>query len=129
MDFLKRLENEVGYTIYSRGKDYYNRGRAGNFKLYGVDEEYYGEGVRNLEGTVKGSNYLNYKTEVIFSSDEVLDFNCSCMYFRENTKPCKHIVAVAMAAYNLVLKKEKIEKVAIDIHLDFLKNPMGEKKI
>ena len=128
MDFLKRLENEVGYTIYSRGKDYYNRGKAGNFKLYGVEEEYYGEGVRNLEGTVKGSNYLNYKTEVIFSSDEVLDFNCSCMYFRENTKPCKHIVAVAMAAYNLVLKKEKAEKVAIDIHLDFLKNPMGEKK-
>lgn len=128
MDFLKRLENEVGYTIYSRGKDYYNRGKAGNFKLYGVEKEYYGEGVRNLEGTVKGSNYLNYKTEVIFSSDEVLDFNCSCMYFRENTKPCKHIVAVAMAAYNLVLKKEKAEKVAIDIHLDFLKNPMGEKK-
>ncbi|MEG0235067.1 SNF2 helicase associated domain-containing protein, partial [Cetobacterium sp.] len=128
MDFLKRLENEVGYTIYSRGKDYYNRGKAGNFKLYGVEEEYYGEGVRNLEGTVKGSNYLNYKTEVIFSKDEVLDFNCSCMYFRENTKPCKHIVAVAMAAYNLVLKKEKAEKVAIDIHLDFLKNPIGEKK-
>lgn len=128
MDFLKRLENEVGYTIYSRGKDYYNRGKAGNFKLYGVEKEYYGEEVRNLEGTVKGSNYLNYKTEVIFSSDEVLDFNCSCMYFRENTKPCKHIVAVAMAAYNLVLKKEKAEKVAIDIHLDFLKNPMGEKK-
>lgn len=128
MDFLKRLENEVGYTIYSRGKDYYNRGKAGNFKLYGVEKEYYGEGVRNLEGTVKGSNYLNYKTEVIFSSDEVLDFNCSCMYFRENTKPCKHIVAVAMAAYNLVLKKEKAEKIAIDIHLDFLKNPMGEKK-
>lgn len=128
MDFFKRLENEVGYTIYSRGKDYYNRGKAGNFKLYGVEEEYYGERVRNLEGTVKGSNYLNYKTEVIFSSDEVLDFNCSCMYFRENTKPCKHIVAVAMAAYNLVLKKEKAEKVAIDIHLDFLKNPMGEKK-
>lgn len=128
MDFFKRVENEVGYTIYSRGKDYYNRGKAGNFKLYGVEEKYYGEGVRNLEGTVKGSNYLNYKTEVIFSSDEVLDFNCSCMYFRENTKPCKHIVAVAMAAYNLVLKKEKAEKVAIDIHLDFLKNPMGEKK-
>lgn len=128
MDFLKRLENEVGYTIYSRGKDYYNRGKVGNFKLYGVEKEYYGEGVRNLEGTVKGSNYLNYKTEVIFSSDEVLDFNCSCMYFRENTKPCKHIVAVAMAAYNLVLKKEKAEKAAIDIHLDFLKNPMGEKK-
>ena len=53
MDFFKRLENEVGYTIYSRGKDYYNRGKAGNFKLYGVEEEYYGEGVRNLEGTVK----------------------------------------------------------------------------
>ncbi|MGL5621003.1 SNF2 helicase associated domain-containing protein, partial [Cetobacterium sp.] len=128
MDFLKRLENEVGYTIYSRGKDYYNRGKAGNFKLYGVEEEYYGEGIRNLEGTVKGSNYLSYKTEVIFSSDEVLDFNCSCMYFRENAKPCKHIVAVAMAAYNLVLKKESIERVKADIHLDFLKNPIGEKK-
>ncbi|MGL5278050.1 MAG: SNF2-related protein [Cetobacterium sp.] len=128
MDFLKRLENEVGYTIYSRGKDYYNRGRAGNFKLYGVDEEYYGEGVRNLAGLVKGSNYLNYKTEVIFSKDEVLDFNCSCMYFRENVKPCKHIVSVAMAAYNLVLKKESIERTKPDVHLDFLKNPMGEKK-
>lgn len=128
LDFLKRLEKEAGYTIYNRGQDYYNRGRAGNFKLYGVEEEYYGKGVRNLTGAVMGSDYLNYKTEVIFNSDKVLDYNCNCMYFRESIKPCKHIVAVAIAAYNLVLKKEKLEKIAADIHLDFLKNPMGEKK-
>lgn len=128
MDFLKRLENEVGYTIYNRGEQYYRSGRILKLDIENVPVEYYGEGVRNLGGIVKGSNYMNYRTDIIFDSEEVIDHNCSCMYYRENIRPCKHIVAVAMAAYNMILKKEKIIEVKVDKHLDFFENLSNNKK-
>lgn len=128
MDFLKRLENEAGYIIYSRGEQYYRSGRILELDIENVPVEYYGEGVRNLGGTVKGSNYINYRTDVIFDSEEILDYNCSCMYYRENIKPCKHIVTIAMAAYNMILKREKTIEVKVDKHLDFFENLSNNKK-
>lgn len=127
MDFLKKLLREAGTTIYNRGEAYYRKGNILELDIENVPEEYYGSGVRNLGGTVKGSNYMNYRTDVIFDSDEVLDHNCSCMYYRENVSPCKHIVAIAIAAYNMVLKKEKSLEVKVDAHLDFFQNMNTEK--
>ena len=127
MDFLKKLLNEVGRDMYKRGEEYYNKNRILDLKLYQADEMYYGDGVRNLVGTIKGSNYLNYKTDVLFTPDDIVDSNCSCIYFRENMAPCKHIVAVAMAVYNLVLKKEIDSKNTVDAHIDFFKNPITPK--
>lgn len=127
MDFLKSLLNEVGPIIYKRGEEYYTGGRILELKLYQADEVYYGDGVRNLVGTIKGSDYSKYKTDVLFNKREIVDSNCSCMYFREHIKPCKHIVAVAMAAYHLVLKKETVSKSNVDMHLDFFKNPISER--
>ena len=128
MEFLKNLLDKVGSIMYKRGEEYYKKGKILKLQIESVEEEYYGEGVRNLTGTIKGSSgYLNYRTDVIFNYKEVVDYNCSCMYFRENMSPCKHIAAVGMAAYNLVLKKEGGSKVLADEHLDFFKNPTSEK--
>ena len=128
MEFLKNLLDKVGSIMYKRGEEYYKKGKILKLQIESVEEEYYGEGVRNLTGTIKGSSgYLNYRTDVIFNYKEVVDYNCSCMYFRENMSPCKHIAAVGMAAYNLVLKKEMGSKSEADTHLEFFKKPTLEK--
>lgn len=128
LDFLKKLEQKINWTIYNRGKDYYVNKRISNIKVYEMEDEWFEEGTRSLIGYVRGSGGQKYQTEVLFNENEFLDGHCNCIYYQENVRECKHIVAMAMAAYYLVLKPSEMQKNMIDAHLDFLKNPISEKR-
>lgn len=128
MDFLKKLEQEVGWSIYNRGKDYYMSKRLLNMKIYEMENEELEAGTLSLTGNVKGNGYCEYQTEVVFNEHEFITGHCDCAYYQENVKTCKHIVAMAIAAYYLVLKPLDTRKSLLDAQLDFLKNPISEKK-
>ncbi|MDX8337165.1 DEAD/DEAH box helicase [Candidatus Cetobacterium colombiensis] len=127
MDFLKKVESEVDWKLYNRGKDYYMKGRLFGLNLY-EGPEYYEETTFSLEGKVRGSGNQIYNTKILFSEDEIYEEECDCMYYEENWRTCKHIVALSLVAYYSVLKNRVTKENTVDLHLDFLKNVATEKK-
>lgn len=76
------IEDEVDYTILSRGKRYYNDGRIldiwceGNF----------------ITAYIDGSEI--YRIKLIIGDNDLNDFYCSCPYSEGGHYLCKHIAAV-----------------------------------
>lgn len=89
----KELVEWVGSTIHSRGKDYVNE----------VSELSCTEDGR-LVAWVSGSD--QYVTTVRRDGKGVFDYTCSCPY--DHGGACKHVVAVLLAAADMLKKKKAI---------------------
>lgn len=93
------LRREVSSQIYSRGLEYYNRGRV---KKWGAEE--YENGMVAVTGKVEGTEL--YETTLEFNSQKgkLISLECDCPYEYN----CKHAVALALAFANSLNKPDYV---------------------
>ena len=127
MNFLKNLKNFVGITIYNRGKNYFVEGRCENVKFSPLDDTFFFDGAYMFIGEIVGISGL-YITEVKINSEELLDYTCTCQYFMNTLRPCKHIVALSILGFENVISKIEVEKDNTDKFLSLFQNQIELKK-
>jgi SNF2 family DNA or RNA helicase len=79
------LRIAANYFTYTRGVDYYNRGRVQYYKVNRNHRE------EQIDATVVGSKV--YEVEVIIDEDSIKSYRCECDAYFSFTGACKHIVA------------------------------------
>lgn len=127
MDFLKALKTSAGYIIYNRGVYYYENNEVIDCDIYHESSIFNDKMISSIIGEVQGNNGNSYSVEISYNEDGIVDEFCTCLYFEENHKTCKHIIALALEAHHSILGENPVLNYHIDTYLDFLKKPLPEK--
>lgn len=127
MNFLKNLKELVGTVIYNRGKNYFVEQRCENVKFSTPDDTLFSDGGYMFMGEVAGI-YDLYITEVRMNNEELLDCTCTCQYFMNTLRPCKHVVALSILGFENVISKIEVEKDNTDKFLSLFQNQVELKK-
>lgn len=98
MDFLKSLERKAGTVIYYRGDSIYRSNKIKNLEVYNSSTDV-DKNIFAFSAEITGSRGENYKTILYTDTKKVIHSICSCPYFTENNKICKHIVALGLKAH------------------------------
>ncbi|MGL4905110.1 MAG: SWIM zinc finger family protein, partial [Cetobacterium sp.] len=98
MDFLKSLERKAGTVIYYRGDSIYRGNKIKNLKVYNSSTDV-DKNIFAFSAEITGSRGENYKTILYTDTKKIIHSICSCPYFTENNKICKHIVALGLKAH------------------------------
>ncbi|MGL5796963.1 MAG: SWIM zinc finger family protein, partial [Cetobacterium sp.] len=98
MDFLKSLERKAGTVIYYRGDSIYRSNKIKNLKVYNSSTDV-DKNIFAFSAEITGSRGENYKTILYTDTKKIIHSICSCPYFTENNKICKHIVALGLKAH------------------------------
>ena len=90
---LELLKEITGTTIFKRGRAYYNSGKV---EIIDMDEN-------SISSVVYGT--VDYYVNVNQKKDQIL-VNCTCPYFSDSPRICKHIVATLLE-YERIRKSQK----------------------
>jgi len=86
---------------FTRGLDYYNKNHVAHIDTEKKYDSTLEEQVNIYTAKVKGSYCSSYDTSITVDDEgDVLDFDCNCPAFLENTGSCKHIVAEMLKIYH-----------------------------
>ncbi len=124
-DEINKLLSITKSEISYRGKKYFERSKVKAISFdYNLDTDY--EAISNVEGT-----YIY--TVKIKKNNRNITFNCDCPYSKQQSDPCKHVVATL---FNMYINSDeyfklcnKSEKIDINKLLDteYKKSKDGEK--
>lgn len=101
MNYLKLTDKDI--KDYIDNISVYHRGRMYFFNRY-VEDINLDEGGMSITARVRGSRLYNVEI-YINSYQEIIGQSCSCAYFKEWGKPCKHIAAALFETSLMVESK------------------------
>ncbi|NLY18097.1 MAG: DEAD/DEAH box helicase [Clostridiaceae bacterium] len=101
MNYLKLTDKEI--RDYVNDINIYHRGRMYFFNKF-VEDIHFDTSGKRITAKVKGSRYYNVEL-FINSYQNIVSESCSCPYFREWGKPCKHVAATLFETRLMVENK------------------------
>jgi SNF2 family DNA or RNA helicase len=119
---FRKIKNE---KVLDKGRDCYDNGQLFDYQIEKTKNMF------EMEGRVNGIGEV-YTPKIKFTRNELIDFNCNCVYFGLNKSICKHVVALAFEGNNFLeeledseerkiieyFKKKEIEKNRIILEVD-----------
>jgi len=88
-------------TAFTMGLDYYNKNHVAHVSCRRNYDLILKDYVNIYTSKVKGYYRASYDTSITIDDEgDVLDFDCDCQAFLENTGGCKHIVATLLKLYH-----------------------------
>lgn len=111
---------------FAKGLDYYNKNQVSHINYKNKYDSTLEEQVNIYSTKVKGHYSSSYDISVIVDDDgNIVDFECDCPAFLENSGGCKHIVATMLKLYH----KHDSRQVTFVSNLDLLKQSRTQSPI
>ena len=97
---FRKIKNE---KVLDKGRDCYDNGQLFDYQIEKTKNMF------EMEGRVNGIGEV-YTPKIKFTRNELIDFNCNCVYFGLNKSICKHVVALAFEGNNFLEELEDSEE-------------------
>jgi len=113
-------------TTFTRGLDYYNNNHVAHIGYKRNYDSTLKEYVNVYTTKVKGYYHSSYDTVITIDDEgDVLDFDCNCQAFSENTGGCKHIVSTLLKLFH----KYDSRQVTFISNLDLFKQSRAQSAV
>lgn len=103
---------------FAKGLDYYNKNQVSHINYKRKYDPTLEEQISIYSTKVKGHYYSSYDISIMIDSNgDIVDFQCNCPAFLENSGGCKHIIATMLKLYH----KHDSRQISFVTNLDLLR--------
>ncbi len=123
MEKIKFNMNDIrsyatNHKTFTKGLDYYNKNQVSHINYKKKYDPMLERHISIYSSKVKGQYYSSYDISIMVDNDgDIVDFECNCSAFLENSGGCKHIIATMLKLYH----KYDSRQISFVTNLDLLK--------